>query len=590
MRSTIFRKANLFFLVCLLPCFAGASLWADEGDPPGRVARVSYLQGTVSLQPSGENDWSQATLNYTVTTGDRLYTDQGARVELEVGPFAVRMSEETDLTMANLNDQMMQLGIGQGSIRITVYDLPAGNSVEIATPNGALTILQPGSYRVDTDPNGGTMVSVNEGSLQVSGGGADVTVESGQAVQLTGTDSVQATLVALPGEADFDQWCASRDGRIRSFRSREYVSPDTPGAEDLDAYGTWSEVPEYGPVWYPAGVAVGWVPYRFGHWVWISPWGWSWVEDEPWGFCPFHYGRWALIGSAWGWVPGPVAVVPVYAPALVVFAGGGGFSVEIGVQAWFPLGPREPFFPWYHHGDGYLRQVNVTNVRVTNITNIINVRDVNEIHYVNRGAVTAVSTDTFRNGQPVTRGLVRVPPEQIARLQVVPHPEVTPTKTAAFGGRGPVAPPVIRSDRVVRRGMPAGGRPAPIQGGQPARVIAPPTRNAPNGQGAPSGQPARVIAPPTRNAPNGYGAPSGSPNPPTHFVTRTPPPPHDVPFSAKEPALAQHPGRPLEPQQTENLRAGKPAGPMQDKEFPPHESNRESKPAPRPKEDSRSKH
>jgi len=550
MRSAILRKANLVFLVCLLSCFAGASLWADEGDPPGRVARVSYLQGTVSLQPSGESDWSQATLNYTVTTGDRLYTDQGSRAELEVGPFAVRMSEATDLTMANLNDQIMQLGLGQGSIRVTVYDLPAGNSVEIATPNGALTVLQPGSYRVDSDANG-TLVSVNQGSLQVSGGGANQTLESGQAAQLTGTDNVQVALVAIPGEDDFDQWCASRDGRIRSAQSDRYVSPDTPGAEDLDSYGVWREIPEIGPVWYPSGIPVGWIPYRFGHWVWISPWGWTWVENEPWGFCPFHYGRWALIGSAWGWVPGPVAVVPMYAPALVAFAGGGGFSIGIGVQAWFPLGPRDPFFPWYHHGQGYLRAVNRADVRVTNISTIINVRNVADIHYANRTVgFTAVSADTFRSGQSVTRGLVRVPPEQVARMEVVPHPEVTPARTAVFGGRGPVAAPVIRTARVTRReapmGAPIGERPAPVGG-----------RSFSQQQ---------------------------------HFVTRTPPPPRDVPFSAKEPALAQHPGRPLEPQQTQNLRAGRPAGPMQDKEFPPHQSNREARPAPQSSGESRPKH
>ncbi len=571
MRGAMFRKANLVLLVCLLSCFAGASLWADEGDPPGRVARVSYLNGTVSLQPSGENDWSQATLNYTVTTGDRLYTDQGGRAELEVGPLAVRMSEATDLTLANLNDQMMQLGLGQGSIRVTVYDLPGGDSVEIATPNGALTITQPGSYRVDNDANG-TLVSVNQGSLQISGGGADQTLGSGQAAQLTGTDSVQVSLVAIPAEDDFDQWCASRDGRIRSFQSRQYVSPDTPGAEELDANGTWSEVPEYGPVWYPAGVAVGWVPYRFGHWAWISPWGWTWVEAEPWGFTPFHYGRWALIGSAWGWVPGPVAVVPMYAPALVAFAGGGGFSIGIGVQAWFPLGPREPFFPWYHYGAGYLRAVNVANVRVTNITNIINVRNGTDIHYANRTAVTAVSADTFRSGGSVTRGLVRVPPEQIARMEVVPHPDVTPTRTAVFGGGGRVMTPPLRINRVM-------GPPSETGRMQPERPGLPPA--------APSGR-----APGTRTAPapSGFGAPSGPPSPPPRFITRTPPPPRDVPFSAKEPALAQHPGRPLEPQQTQNLRAGKPAGPMQDKEYPPHPSSRESKPAPRSSGESRPKH
>ena len=582
MRSAIFRKASLVFLACLLTCFAGASLWADQGDPPGRVARLSTTQGNVSLQPSGESDWSQATLNYTVTTGDRLYTDQGARAELEVGPFAVRMSEATDLTMANLKDQLMQLGLGQGSIRVTVYDLPAGSSVEIDTPNGALTLLQPGSYRVDNDANG-TLVSVNQGSLQVSGGGANQTVESGQAVQLTGTDTVQVSPVALPGEDDFDQWCDSRDARIRSFQSRQYVSPDTPGAEELDTYGTWQTVPEYGLVWYPAGVAVGWAPYRVGHWAWIEPWGWTWVEDEPWGFCPFHYGRWAFIGSAWGWVPGPVAVVPFYAPALVAFVGGGGFSIGIGVQAWFPLGPREPFFPWYHYGGGYLRAVNVTNVRVTNIDTIINVRNVTDIHYVNRNAVTAVSTETFRSGQPVTRGMVRVPPEQIARMQVVAHPEVTPNRTAAFGGRAPVAAPVMRSAGPT-------GRPPEMRGTQPERpriAPAPPasTRTAP----APieGGQPPRATAPSTGNAPSGVGVRSGPPSQAPRFITRTPPPPSNVPFSAKEPALAQHPGRPLEPQQTQNLRAGKPAGPMRDKEFPPHPS---AKPAPRSGEESRPKH
>jgi len=579
MRAATSRKAKLVLLVCLLSCFAGASLWADEGDPPGRVARLSYTQGSVSLQPSGENDWSQATLNYTVTTGDRLYTDQGARAELEVGPFAVRMSEATDLTMANLNDQMMQLGLGQGSIRVTVYDLPAGNSVEIATPNGALTVLQTGSYRVDSDTNG-TLVSVNRGSLQISGGGANRTLESGQAAQLTGTDTVQVSLVAISAEDDFDQWCASRDGRIRSARSDRYVSPETPGAEDLDTYGTWSEIPEYGPVWYPAGVSVDWMPYRFGHWVWVSPWGWTWVEDEPWGFCPFHYGRWALIGSAWGWVPGPVAVVPVYAPALVAFVGGGGFSIGIGMQAWFPLGPREPFFPWYHHGDRYLREVNVTNVRVTNITNVINVRNVTNIHYVNRMAVTAVNADTFRSGQPVNRGLVRVPPEQIARLQVVPHPDVAPTRTAALGG-GRVMTPPLRIGRVL-------GSPTETRGMQPQRPGVPPTA-PPSTRTEPApierGQPPRV-APPARSAP----APSGPPGPPARFITRTPPPPRDVPFSAKEPALAQHPGRPLEPQQTQNLKAGKPAGPMRDKEFPPHQSSRESRPAPRSSGQDRPKH
>ena len=92
----------------------------------------------------------------------------------------------------------------------------------------------------------------------------------------------------------------------------------------------------------------GWAPYRYGHWAWVNPWGWTWVDDAPWGYAPFHYGRWVFVGGAWGWVPGPVVGRkwrPVYSPALVAWAGGPSFGVSIGIGAgpavgWFALGPR----------------------------------------------------------------------------------------------------------------------------------------------------------------------------------------------------------------------------------------------------------
>ncbi len=553
MKSTQLRRRHMKLGLVLLPLLLATPLFGqDEGNPPGRAARLSYKSGNVTLQPNGETDWSQVDLNYTVTTGDRLYTDQGARAELEVGSFAVRMSDATDLTMANLNDQLMQLGIGQGSVRVTVFNMPAGNTVEIDTPNGALTAQGAGSYRVDVDPNNGTRVIVNDGSLELTGGGANQTIGAGQAAQLTGTGPIQVNSIDFPGPDGFDQWCQGRDRRVESFRSRQYVNPYIPGAEDLDAHGQWSTVPDYGPVWYPSGVAVGWVPYRFGHWAWVAPWGWTWVDDEPWGYCPFHYGRWAFIGTRWGWVPGPVAVVPLYSPALVAFVGGAGFSVGIGVggvglAAWFPLGPRDPFIPWYHYGPTYLREVNITNVRnVTIINSYIRggqVVNVNNIHYENREvAVTAVSGDVFRGGQPVARGLVRVAPDQLGRAQVIAHPEIAPARSAVFAGRAPVAPPPVRTARVTG--------PPPLRGASPA------------------GRPAPVV---TRPAPAVRPATSSGPpaNRPS-FITRTPPPPRQPSFAAREPAYRQDPGRPLEPQQEENLRQGKPAGPPRDREALPH--------------------
>ncbi len=517
--------------ICLLICLSALAGAADTGDPPGRVARLSYILGNVSLQPSGEDQWSAASTNYTVTTGDRLFTDANSKAELEMGDFALRMSQSTDLTITNLTDQLLQIGVGQGSFEVTVFRLAAANSVEIDTPNGALALQRAGSYRVNVSPQDGTtFVTVNSGSAEVTGGGASPqTIASGQAAQLKGSDTMQFTLASMPSLDDFDRWCADRDRTINTAASSKYVDPYTPGVEDLDTYGRWSEVPDYGPVWYPSSVAVGWAPYRVGHWAWVEPWGWTWVSHEPWGFAPYHYGRWAVIGGTWGWVPGPVAVAPVYAPALVAFVGGDGFSLDIGLQAWFPLGPREPYLPWYHHGDNYLRQVNLANARGIDVRHITEI-DVSKFKYVNqRVAITAVPTSVFGNGQGVSKKMVRITSDQIARAQVVDRPQVTPSEIAAFRGAPPTRLPKV---------TPA------IAGLRPAR----PT-------------PAVV----TRNIPRPTPGPSAPPSARPHFVTRNAPPPQDVPFARRQPVLASQPGHPLEPQQRANLRQGRPAGPPKDK-------------------------
>jgi uncharacterized protein DUF6600 len=514
----------------------------NEGNPPGRVARLGVLEGKVSLQVSGSDQWSEASRNYPLSTGDRVYTDQGGRAELQVGPFAVRMSEMTDLTVVNLTDQLMQLGMGQGTIRVGIYALNEGDSVEVDTPNGALTLLEPGNYRVDADANGnGTLVIVDRGSLQVTGGGADQRVERGQAAKLTGSDNVQVELVSVPSPDDFDRWSRERDRRLESARSREYVGRGAPGYDDLDEYGRWETHPDYGPVWYPTAVPEGWVPYRYGRWVWVEPWGWTWVEEEPWGFCPFHYGRWVVIGPRWCWIPGPVVVAPVYAPALVVFVGGPNFVIGVSnTTAWFPLGPSEPYYPWYHYGGNYLTQVNVTNTRnVTNITNITNITNVNTIQYVNRGrATTAVPGAVFSSGQPVLHHVVPIPPDKLSRAVVIPHPQISPSPEAARGGRPAVpAPPIAARPFRPAQGV---GRAGPPE--------------------------TRPLAP-TGRVPQ---TPPGEPASRQRVITRTPPPPERLPFPEREKAMSEDPGRPLEPQQRENVRQGKAAGPRRDQEVPPH--------------------
>ena len=450
-----------------------SALSAQTGSPPSRAARISALTGQVSLQLAGATDWSDVALNYTVTTGDRIYSAAGSRLELEIGSMSVRIADLSDVTVTNLSDGFLQLGIEQGTVRLSVYRMPRGDSIEVDTPNGAVMVTAPGSYLIDIPDNDNfTVVSVDDGSVEVVGPGVDQIVRRGQAVQLSGTDNIRAVSMPRPNQTAFDQWAANRDQRLGSAGCARYMSRDIPGCADLDDNGRWESNAQYGAVWYPSSVSAGWVPYRDGRWVWIDPWGWSWVDDEPWGYAPFHYGRWSQFGASWGWIPGPMDVRPYYAPALVAFVGGSGWSVgvSIGTQAWFPLGPREAYIPSYHHDEAYLRQVNISNVRnVTNINTFINVQNVDRVAYVNRTrGITAVPTDAFRRGDPVSRAAVTVTPEIAGRGSIISHPLATPVARAALGGRpAAVAPPAAPRPPMVTTASPRTVPPGQARGGQP---------------------------------------------------------------------------------------------------------------------------
>ncbi len=228
----------LWFTICLILFCAQASL-GDE-NPPARAARISYLKGKVSFQPAGQDQWSEATLNFTVTTGDRVYTDRGARAELEVGPYTVRLAEQTDLIVTNLNGQIMQLGLEQGTLRLSVYELSSDNTVEVDTPHASLSILAPGTYRADADPDANrTMVSVNSGSMEISAEGISQTLRAGEAVELTGENSIEVASVPMPALDSFDRWSEQRDARLSASASAKYVSRGIAGYDDLDDYGRY---------------------------------------------------------------------------------------------------------------------------------------------------------------------------------------------------------------------------------------------------------------------------------------------------------------------------------------------------------------
>jgi hypothetical protein len=466
---------------------AAGSAMAQPGDPPSRVARLNYLSGPVSFRPGSVEDWTAATLNYPLTTGDHLWSDAGARSEMHIGSTAIRMDAGTALSILNLNDSIAQISLTEGSVNVRVRYLADNDSFEVDTPNASVVLLRPGDYRINVHGDDVlTTVAVEGGEAQINAGGNGAPLHSGQSISLAGQDQVQQQMGMVPPPDPFDQWCQSRDRRENGMVSARYVPREMIGYEDLDEYGAWREVPGYGMVWSPRGVVAGWAPYHYGHWAWVEPWGWTWVDDAPWGFAPFHYGRWAFAGGGWFWVPGRMAVVgvaavrPVYAPALVAFVGGGGFSLSVGiggggVAAWFPLGPGEVYRPAYHVSAAYVQNINITHV--TNVTVINNV-NVTNVRYVNQsvpGATVVVSHEAFVGARRASDVAVVVPHEQIMRAQVVGSTaQVAPVRASVMGYGGGAAvvvhapPERFAARTVVVKNAPP---PPPVSFGEKERAL-----------------------------------------------------------------------------------------------------------------------
>lgn len=431
---------------------ASGTAAAQDADPPSRVARIAYIVGPVSFEPASLDQWADASLNYPMTTGDGLYTDVGARAVLRIGQNSIRLNSGANFQFVNLSDNVVQTSVNAGSLSLRVRHLFDSESWEVNTPNGAITILRTGEYRIDTDSaSNATTVTVRSGDVEVTANNQSFPVHSGQTAFFDNSGVPPDVQGSSPPD-DFDSFVSSRD-RMEDVPPPQYVSPDMVGYEDLDANGEWRNTPEYGAVWTPR-VPAGWTPYSDGYWAWVNPWGWSWVDNEPWGFAPFHYGRWALINNSWAWCPGAVSARVYYAPALVAFVGGAGFGAGVsggGLVGWFPLGPREAYYPSYHVSEGYVRQVNVTNTRITNI----NVTDINvtNIDYVNRGAVVAVPQNSFVSAQPVQRAVIHVDANQMRQAQIIgAAPKVAPQRESIVSnsnGRKAAAPPAALANRPV---------------------------------------------------------------------------------------------------------------------------------------------
>lgn len=474
-------KAQILAGVAVAALLCGVVPAQADDDPPARVGRLADVSGAVSLRPDPNQPWAVAGRNQPVTSGMSLSTEPQARAALEIGPTGLHLGEQSELDIQQLDDTTLAAQLGQGSVNVDIADLQAGETYTVDTPRGTVTLERPGEYRIDAgttqDP---TQVVVFSGEAQIAGGpDGPVDIQGGETGVVIGSDPFSYTLASSADRSPLDDWA---DGRIRAASTApRYVSRNMTGYQDLAAAGTWHETPSYGTVWYPTDVPSGWVPYREGHWANDGRWGWTWIDDQPWGFAPFHYGRWAYVDDRWGWVPGPVEAHPVYAPALVSFFAGAalGAAVTAAVDShpigWYPLGPGEIYRPPYRVSDTYVRNVNVTNIRnveINRITNIHNGPTTIVENGANRRFATVVPAQVLAGRQPVAHAALPVTADQLdharlTRVAALPHPEApaagqpsAPHPALAHGPDGRL--PLAAADP---------NRPRPPAPSQPARPI-----------------------------------------------------------------------------------------------------------------------
>ena len=481
--------------LAVVASLAGLSTaWAD---PPARVGRVNWTEGSVTLQqapdPEHQSDAIESPRNWPVTSGDSLATGDNSRAEVAIGSTLLRLGENTQVEVARLDDDALVLRLVEGSLALRMRNGEAGRGTEVQAGSARMEPQGAGLFRVDA--RGGTLSATAwQNGLRVQSPANDMTLMSGQRADFAADGSWFR--MDTPEIDRFASWAMNQNEQYGEVAE---VSPEMTGATDLNQYGDWSTHPEYGRVWAPRVVTDGWAPYRHGRWAWVRPWGWTWIDDTPWGFAPFHYGRWVRWGPRWVWAPGTWVARPTYAPAVVGWAGAPGVSVSVSFGpgvGWFPLAPREIYTPYYPCTPHYVRHVNFSHVpRIERA----------ELFIGGRGRVVHAPSYRYRDEWRTFDGpghrfndrrpprivspgnsnnLLRPPqvrPPAAPPMAVVPSPAQQQPPAVGFPGRSFGRPPVAPTPPVVSL-QPAPqpvARPVPLPNAMNQQLVAPQPQRQP---------------------------------------------------------------------------------------------------------------
>ena len=460
---------------------AGTAARADD-DPPGRVGRVSMVEGDVRTV-NADGAWVVLPRNQPLTTGDRVITDKDGRAVLQVGSSTVRLGAYSDMSITRIDDQVVRLHFNRGQMALRVRSADVLGEIGVETDEGLWVPHHAGYFRFDRPAGGVLAGQAWSGDMLLEATDSSLPVAAGQRAEVWREGAQQTThyrLVTAPTDK-FSDWALVEDRLDDRYAASAAASAPVPaemtGATDLSRYGKWSTAADYGSVWTPTSVPSGWAPYQDGNWAWVAPWGWTWIDNSPWGFAPFHYGRWAFIGSHWCWVPGNWGPRPIYAPALVGWFGGDGFAFGgLPAVGWVPLGPNEAFYPGYAVSPIYWNLVNgpIGHPPVRRTPGPVNGRPrivpIGPIAYTNRAVPGAVSI--------VPASSLTAPPSTLPVAQRSDHRRlVGEASEGRVSALPPPAPPAGRG--VLTRTAPVIKVPAAPDAGSPPATPAKPAEPAP---------------------------------------------------------------------------------------------------------------
>lgn len=449
----------------MLVVFSGMAMPAWAADSPAPlIGRVSAVTGGAATRTAA-GDWADSLVNDPIAAGMSVRTTAQGTARLRVGADTVALAPDSNIDVPQVNTSGVQIVLHQGRVGVRLSAADPTHTIEIDTPRGGVWLLVPGDYDVSAgDQKTPSRVAVLDGSARIVGKGLDKTVATGDAAMLSGTDPVVAT-AAVASPDDFTAWWRPAAGNQADAQVLHHLPVAMTGYDALDGNGSWDTVSGYGAVWFPNNLPQNWAPYRFGHWHWVAPWGWTWVDDMDWGFAPSHYGRWALlpgpdgVTERWGWVPGKSVDHPAYMPAAVAFLGTAGIGLSYPdasgpAVGWFPLAPGEAYWPTYTRDIAAIRQLDEGSV--ADPSALVPAPDggppaaLVDGKYRNRLYASVVPRPVFVGGKAVASALVQLPAQRLENApllagspQIAPAAPPHPVIVAA-------APPPAKPEAAIR--------------------------------------------------------------------------------------------------------------------------------------------